>query len=340
MLTCVARNSLLLLSLALGPTVAEAQLGWGLGVADGEFYFTDLTRGRVAKIDSTGRLHTLIEDVHCHNLASGYDGFIYGEAVGANRGGMGEQMAVWRLAVSGERSWVMPPTAPPSEGVWIARDALGNSYAWQGELQRYSRIVRRSPEDALSVLAGDAWGQADGPGAAARFGQVGGLAVTREGVVYLVDSGHLRRISLAGDVETLARDLVSTETGGVPGHADLFNHSVGLAVSEDEAVYIADHYNLRIVSWDRDRGAAVPWHGGGWLSRLTGGGISWYAGGVATADGDVYVLEVLQVPSFLADLIGSPRIRRIAPDGSSTLAATVASSQLRLTVGALVVLFA
>ena len=278
MVTRVVRAAFLLaLATAASADSARAQAGWGLGVVNGEFYFTDLTRGRVVKLDPAGRVRVLIEDVHCHNLAPGYDGRIYGEAVGANRGGAGDVVAVWSLTASGERTWAMPPTARPPEGVWIARDAEGNAYAWQGEEGRTSRIVKRSP-------AG--------------------------GVVYVADSGHLRRIGPDGAVETLARDAVSLRTGGLPGRADLFNHSMGVAVGDDETVYVADHYNLRVVRWDRSRGAVVIWSGADWLSRLTDGGLGWYPGGVAADGADVYVLEVFHAPGLVADLVGSPRIRR------------------------------
>lgn len=330
MLTGMFRSALLLaLAIIASASSAAAQTGWGFAVVDGDFYFTDLTRGRVVELDRVGRLRVLLEDVHCHNLAPGYDGRIYGEAVGTNRGGVGGIVAVWSLTPSGERAWMMPPTAAPVEGVWIARDAADNSYAWQGEEGRASRIVKRTPAGAVIALAGDGWGQADGRGTAAQFGRVGGLAVTPGGVVYVADSGHLRRIDLDGTVLTLARDAVSPKTGGLPGRADLFNHSLGVAVGSDETVYVVDHYNQRVVRWDRARGAVVIWNGENWLSRLTGGGIGWYPGGIAAAGEDVYVLEVLQVPAFAADLVGSPRIRRIAPDGSSTLIASVASAPLR-----------
>ncbi|MGH9779054.1 MAG: hypothetical protein ACRD5I_11645 [Candidatus Acidiferrales bacterium] len=334
-MTRVVRAAFLLaLAMAASAGSARAQAGWGLGAVNGEVYFTDLTRGRVVKLDPAGRLHVLIEDIHCHNLAPGYDGRIYGEAVGANRGGAGDAVAVWSLTASGERTWAMPPTAQPGAGVWIARDAEGNAYAWQGEEGRTSRIVKRSPAGGVTVLAGGAWGHADGRSAEAQFGFVGGLAVTRAGVVYVADSGHLRRIGADGAVETLARDAVSLRTGGLPGRADLFNHSMGVAVSDDETVYVADHYNLRVVRWDRGRGAAVIWSGADWLSQLTDGGIGWYPGGVAADGADVYLLEVLRVPGLVADVVGSPRIRRYSPDGSSLVVAVVASTPLRLGVAA------
>ena len=326
-----------LLTVAFGSSV-RAQNGWGLGIVDGEFHFTDLTRGRVVKIDRSGRLNVLFENIHCHNLAPGYDGRIYGESVGSNSGGDGGVVGVWSLTADGEKGWVMPPTGQSLSGVWIARDEIGNSYAWEGELDITSRIVRRGPSGEISILGGSEWGQADGVGASARFGNIGGLASTRDGVVYVTDSGHLRRVQHDGTVDTVAQNIVSERTGGLPGQASLFNHSVGVAVSGDETVYIADHYNLRVMRWDRNNGASIVWNGADWLSRLTSNGIGWYPGGVAVDGADLYVLEVLIAPPLVADLVGSPRIRKILPDGSSTSVASVASTPMRAGAGGVGVL--
>ena len=318
-----------LLLVAFGSSV-HAQNGWGLAVVNGEFHFTDLTRGRVVKIDRSGRVNVFFEDIHCHNLAPGYDGRIYGEAVGTGSGGVGGVVGVWSLTANGEKGWVMPPTGQPLSGVWISRDEIGNSYGWDGEPDITSRIVRRGPSGEISILGGGEWGQADGVGASARFAYIGGLATTRGGVVYVTDSGHLRRVQPDGTVDTVVQNIVSERTGGLPGEASLFNHSVGVAVSENETVYIADHYNLRVMRWDRNNGASIAWNGADWLSRLTDNGIGWYPGGVAVDGTDLYVLEVLIAPPFLADLVGSPRIRRILPDGSSTSVASVASTPMRV----------
>jgi hypothetical protein len=85
-------------------------------------------------------------------------------------------------------------------------------------------------------------------------------------------------------------------------------------------------------------GLTLFWEGTDWLSRLTDGGIAWFPRGVATDGSAVYILEVLQVPALVADLIGSPRIRRIEPDGSSRLVASIASAPLRLGVATAVAL--
>lgn len=302
---------------------AHAQTGGGLAVSDGEFTFTDLARGRIARLDREGRLRVLVNDVHCHNIALGYDGYIYGEAVGTNGGGTGDALGIWRLSPDGGREWVMPPTASPLEGVWIARDAAGNSYGWHAD-STGGRIVRRSPDGSAQVFYG----------CSGELSSVGGLAITPRGVVYTTDAGDLRRMHPDGTIETLANGVVSTRTGGIPGRSDLFNHSVGVAVAMmggRETMLVVDHYNQRVLAWSESQGAHVLWNTSNWLTRVTNGGLGWQVTGVAVDSDTVYVLEAFQAPALIADLVGSPRIRRLEPGGTSTIVASVASLKVRVT---------
>lgn len=292
----------------------HAQTGWGIGVINGEIYCSDLGRGQVIRLDRDGKKHVLLDDIHCHNLAPGFDGFIYAEAVGTNRGGMGDIVAIWRVSPDGQSEYAMPPTSRPVPGVWIARDSAGNSYGWHAEGERVSQILRRTPEGSTSVLAGSAWGFADGAGDTARFSHVGNLAVTMDGTVYLTDGGHLRRIETDATVTTLARDIVSSETGGLPGDFGLFNRSQGVAVATvdgQECVFIVDHYNQRVVRWTALDGAEDLHTTSNWLSRLTNGGLGWFVRGVAASGHDVHILEAFSAPGFVSALIGTPRIHRV-----------------------------
>lgn len=298
-----------------------AQTGWGIGVIQGELYYSDLDRGQVVKLERNGQKRILLDDVHCHNLAPGFDGFLYGEAIGTNRGGAGGIVAVWQLSPQGELNHVTAPTTQPSEGIWIARDSVGNFYGWHREGERVSKILKHTDNRTVTVLAGGNWGFADGANEAARFSQVGGLAVSAQGTVYLTDNGSLRRITRDGSVTTVARDIVSPRTGGLPGDFGLFNHSQGVAVASlngQENVFIVDHYNQRIVRWNDREGASTLHNSSNWLSRLTDGGLGWFIRGVAVDGNDVYVLEAFTSPRFLSALVGSPRIRRILPDGRVT----------------------
>ena len=145
----------------------------------------------------------------------------------------------------------------------------------------------------------------------------------------MTDSGHLRKISPAGIVENVARDVVSDRTGGLPGDFGLFNHSVGIAISSTNEVYLVDAYNLRIVRWSSTDNSVVVQDASNWLSRATDGGLAWHPRGVAVAGSEVYVLESMTLPVFLADLFGSPRIRRISPEGTHVIK-SVASWPLRV----------
>jgi hypothetical protein len=317
---------LCLLLTTISPTRLLGQTGWGIGVIKGEIYFSDLNRGQVVKLDRKGAKHILLDDIHCHNLAPGFDGFIYAEAVGTNRGGAGDTVEIWRVSSNGDRDYLMPPTSTPLAGVWIARDSAGNSYAWHREGVRISQILKRAPDGGVSVLAGSDSGCADGIKEAAKFSHVGNVAVTASGTVYLTDDGNLRRISPDGKVTTLRRDIVSSRTGGLPWDFGFFNRSQGIAVATvdgKESVFIVDHYNQRIVRWTEQAGSEVIYDTSDWLSRFTVGDLGWFVRGVAVNGSELYVLETFNAPRFLSSVIGTPRIYRILPDGKVIKVATL-----------------
>jgi len=315
---------------------ACAQTGWGLAPdGRGGFTFSDITRDRVWHADAQGHLRLLLDHIHCHTLVPGYDGAVYGEDVGggSRAGGL---LGVWKLAPDGRRIDLLPVTLTPDPSIWLVRDAAGNSYAWEGnpEDRRTSRILRRPSDGAVTILAGGAWGFADSSAAEARLGHVQALAVTADGVLYLVDDGHLRRVLRDGNVSTLARDLVARAAGGLPGRGGLWNHSMGMAVDAAHRVYIVDYSRRRIVRFDAAEGAKEIYRSEGIANRITGGSWGWRPTGVATAGGEVFVMEDWPLPPLLADLVGSPRILRIAPDGRAETIAAVSSTGMRLAVSA------
>jgi len=315
---------------------ARAQTGWGLAPdGRGGFTFSDITRDRVWHMDSRGQLRLLLEHVHCHTLVPGYDGAIYGEDVGggSRAGGL---LGVWKLAPDGRRIDLLPVTLTPDPSVWLVRDAAGNSFAWEGnpEDRRTSRILRRSPDGVVTILTGSEWGSADGGAAEARFGQVQALTVTADGVLYLVDEGHLRTVLRDGSVTTSARDFVALAAGGLPARGGLWNHSMGAAVDASQRVYVVDYSRHRIVRFDATEGAREIHRSAGIANRVTGGSWGWRPTGVAFAGGEVFVMEDWPLPPLLAGLVGSPRILRIALDGSAETIAAVSSTGMRIAVSA------
>jgi len=166
----------------------RAQSNWAVAPDDrGALYFCDIQRDQVWLWEPRG-LRLLFDHNHCHTLVLGYDGWVYGENVGgeSRAGGV---VGVWRLAPEGQREFLLAPTARPDPSIWVVRDAKGNTYAWEGnpETKGRSRILERSPQGELRVLAGDLWGFADGAGNTAKFGQVAAMAATADGSLYLAD---------------------------------------------------------------------------------------------------------------------------------------------------------
>src|SRR5262249_50414425 len=177
--------------------VAAAQSNWAVAADEsGRLYFCDIQRDYVWRYEPPGQLRILFRHNQCHTLTLGYDGNLYGENVGG-QSRAGRVVGVWRLTPGGEKRFLLPLTAKPDPAIWLVRDAAGNSYAWDGnqEVKDVSRILKTSPQGETQTLAGGPWGLADGPGPAARFGQVSAMAVLPDGTLFVVDEGNLRRVS-------------------------------------------------------------------------------------------------------------------------------------------------
>jgi len=102
---------------------------------------------------------------------------------------------------------------------------------------------------SFSTLAGAATivGSADGPVAAARFNSPAGVAVDRNGAVYVADTGNhiIRKIS-GGVVTTLAGLAGSPGSADGAGSAARFFDPTGVAVDSAFNVYVADSGNHTI----------------------------------------------------------------------------------------------
>ena len=127
----------------------------------------------------------------------------------------------------------------------IAARADGTVFVSDG-LSR-PRVRAFFPDGKVVDVAGGAPGFRDGPGSAAQFETISGLALAPDGTLYVADTGNnaIRRIAPDGQVSTVAGD-------GVPGYRDgpaaqaRFNGPIGVAVDSSGRVIVADTYNDRI----------------------------------------------------------------------------------------------
>lgn len=155
---------------------ASAQNSWGVGVLpSGAIVFCDTDRGTVWRIDPDGSRDAVVTGVTCRVLVTGLDGTIYGESIPGDvtaSAGVG----LWQIDATGAHKWLMPPTLQPRAGVWLIRDGEGQQYSWTGTGSGSARseIVTRDALGVPAVVAGAGWGNADGNGSRAMFGNVEG----------------------------------------------------------------------------------------------------------------------------------------------------------------------
>ncbi|SFQ34963.1 NHL repeat-containing protein [Variovorax sp. OK605] len=125
----------------------------------------------------------------------------------------------------------------------LALDVAGNLYVADAA---NSRIRKITPDRVVSTFAGTGLiGSADGPRNSATFAFPAALALDVDGNVYVAEPGSsvLRRITLAGEVSTLAGVAFQTGAQDGIGKAARFGQPLGIAVDAGGALYVADTQN-------------------------------------------------------------------------------------------------
>ena len=233
----------LLLAAGVGATV-WSHPGSGIAVDDqGRVFFT--AGPMIVMIEAHGAARTIIHDQthekfhQLHHIQRAPDG---GLLTASDMGN-----GIWRFTPEGKLSGFYPPEndmralAIGVGGDPFAVDRTGNLYAVNSVQDRFTQLLKISPEGRISVLAGGDWGFADGKGVAAKFGDLhsGSMVVASDGALLLTDdSARVRRVSAEGVVSTLAG-------GGQRGYRDgrggdaLFDGASGLALDR--------HGNLLVV---------------------------------------------------------------------------------------------
>jgi sugar lactone lactonase YvrE len=134
----------------------------------------------------------------------------------------------------------------------LALDASGNLYVADTGNNRVRKVT---PEGVVTTLAGDgSAGFADGPAAQARFDSPVGVAVDKDGNVYVADTynDRVRVITKEGVVKTLAGSGSPGYADGYSGESAAFDTPCGVAVSESGDVYVADTGNDRLSKIAKD----------------------------------------------------------------------------------------
>jgi sugar lactone lactonase YvrE len=204
-----------------GPS-ASARLNGPYGLAadaQGNVYVADSFSATIRRINAAGVTTTL----------AGVPG-VFGSADGA--------------ATAAQSASAEPGSAQFNAPYGVAVDASGNVYV----ADTGNNLIRKiSAAGVVSTLAGSAGqaGSADGPGTLARFNAPYGIALGRNGNVYVADTlNHvIRSITPDGMVSTLAGVAQGAGTSDGTAGAARFNLPYGVAAAADGTVFVADSGN-------------------------------------------------------------------------------------------------
>ena len=258
------RRSALALIACFLATSAIAHPGIGIVIdSRGNVYYTDLTQ--VWHIAPNGTRSVAVPNVHTHELVLDANDNLYGEHLWYN----GEQLKtwgsrVWRRSPDGRVVDIVPAHAGFNDYGFV-RDPAGNAYF---PLREANEIRKRAPDGHAVTLA------------RGKFRDIRWMAVTRDGVVYFVDTVDLMRVTPDGHLTTVARDLSS---GGLLRPWAGGRHRVmGIWFDVAGNVYVADHAGGAVKRIDR-RGS---------VSVVTRSPYPWSpTGGVFDRAGNLWLLE-------------------------------------------------
>lgn len=292
-------SCLMMLLCVFAAGIVLAHPGSGIVVTEkGEVFFLDTGeprrfRGFIWKIDAQGKL-SAFHTYGGHWLALDTIGTFSRADV---QGWFREKRAQWlqRVALSDRAALIQADGSP----IVIAPD--GNLYYASGEEPERAggdQITRLSPDGKATRLVPDL------SATAKRLGGIKGLAVGRDGSLYVSYPGAVQRITLAGAVSTIADPVVVKECTPAPSLR-------GLAVDSRGTVYAAA----------TDCRAVVKITPAGKVETVLKAEPPWSPTGVAVLGDGVYVLEYANGNASADQWL--PRVRKLSRNGTVTVLAAI-----------------
>ena len=300
----------LIFSIFVGATVL-GHPAWGIVVSStGIVYFSDLET--VWKIDRNGKVSVFRPGTsghHVHELSIDGQGNIYGPIAVYDAPTEKYLVGVGKMTPDGKESEVQQPVDSLMSGISIWRDAAGNMYSIEQNNNTKVRtlLLRRTPNGVVSILAGSSYGHADGKGIAAQLGSVTAMTFGPDGNIYLTDGTGVRRVTLSGEVKTIAKDITARTAEDKPTLFGANDKSIfGLTLDAGGNIFVADAGNRRVVRIAND----------GRLDVVYRADPPYFPTGVFATNGDVYVLEFSFTPPGTTD---KPRVRIISGNGQNRI---------------------
>ena len=264
---------------------ASAHDGWGIASTPAGIFFTDIPRNIVWRLHRDGTLAVARERTHSHALVTIGDGSVYGTDVDVSE----PIGSVWRIDDGGAGHTVMPYTrdlALALQSFLIDTDgAIYSAIRWAPDGR--VTLLRRRPDGIIERVASG-------------FSSIVGMAWAPDGAILLTDVAQLKRVTLAGNVETLG--------GGPLTEASEGAGLMGVTTDGSGGAFVADFARGRILDVGRHAGVAVE----------HASNFPWSPTGIARDGDGLVVLEHLRMPwSALGGAQIGPylRVRRLGTDG-------------------------
>jgi hypothetical protein len=286
----------------------------------GQVYFVHGIKSRIMKVDAAGKLSIFVQGVEGGKLSVPHHLWM---DTNENIYSVGDRdSVVWRIAPDGKTTEVYP--APNfkgnigsigSGGDPFTLDSLGNIYFVQSNYGEFTQISKLRSDGRITVLAGGAYGSADGRGEDARFGNlhVGSFAWCPDGWLAISDSmTSIRKMAPAGRVFTLTDEK---------GKKLQFKGARGLASDREGNLFAADGMARQIYKITSAghrttvAGTGEPGDQDGPAGKAT---FLDPAGVFVDSKGTIYVLD------YLGD---DPRVRKISAEGIVTTIAKTENSR-------------
>ncbi len=312
-------------SVGSGPAGLDAPESIAVDAA-GSVYVADTSHARVRRISPDGQITTVAgyggddpqpTEGASDRATSTYIGAPSAVAIDANGNlvfGSSEQPGIFAVSPDGRLSTV--PIHAPGAAPMVSAIAVGPD---GGLVVAVDQQVFRLGTDGTPTLvagAGPSGYTGDGgPAIAARLNNPRGLAVDRQGAVYISDTGNhrVRKVGPDGTIVTIAGTGTEAITGdGGPAVAADVISPYGLALDGEGNLLVATSNQVRKVASD------------GTISRVAGSpDDEWgYSGdngpALAALLGDVVGVARDPAGNLYVTERGTGRVRRIAPDGIIT----------------------
>lgn len=256
----------------------------------GQVFFIDTGSG-LWKIDTKGAL-THLSPLRNHWLAMDPNDRFTGSVLPT------DPRRDWVITAAGSNPTILISTDFP---LLIGQD--GNLY-YPSVREQDRRILRHDGAGGITTFA-------TLPRAAKGEQWINGIATGPDGSIYYTDDTVIGRITARGEVSTVATITALGKGAAIPG-VDMRPYLRGLKVDSKGAVYVADNGDARVLKITPD----------GKVSTLLQLESPWAPTDVALFGDIVYVLEFLHTPGD-DRTEWMPRVRKITPDGKSTIIVTI-----------------